>query len=99
MLKEYIVRTKVEAFFLNKSIDKDFLRNFFNAIPHTVSDEGVTIISPEGETLIEYDKYYMMFDVGSGQLLSIEKDRFEENATLANTTDLDSWEGTNEECH
>lgn len=97
MLKKYDIMTKVEAFLLTKQTDKDFIAEFLTGIPHGYNDEGLVIVGPDGETTIEYDQFYLLFEPATNQLLTIEKKRFEESAMLViDTTSIDSWEGTNE---
>lgn len=80
MLKRYVIKTECEALFLASDTDHNEIEKFLLSVPHTISDKGVTIIHPGGEELIEFDKFYLLFDNGSRQLLSIVKDRFEESA-------------------
>lgn len=100
MLQSYTVLTKVDAFLLTKHTDNRFIGEFLTGIPYSITDKGIVIVTPDGDITIEFDQYYLMFEPGSRQLLTIEKDRFEKNATLieddVDTTNLDSWEGSNE---
>lgn len=81
MLKRYQVLTEIDAFFLSRTTDREFIKDFFNMIPHTITPDGVLITTPDGDYLIPFDRVYVMFDVGSGQLLSIDKDKFEKTST------------------
>lgn len=98
MLKRYSVLSEIDAFYLERTTNREFVDDFFNMIPHTITNEGVVIVTPDGDDLIPFDKVYLMFDKGTGQLLSIEKDKFEKQSTeiVDNSENMEAKYGT---CH
>ena len=102
MLKRYSVLTEIDAFFLSRTTSREFIDDFFNMIPHVITNDGVVITTPTGDDLIPFDKSYVMFDKGTGQLLAIEKDKFEKQSTEIfdeRAVNFETGEVPNGSCH
>lgn len=102
MLKRYRVTTECEAIFLHKNVDQKEVAKFLLGITHSFNDKGLVIVTPGGDDLIPFDKVYLLFDAGTNQLLSIEKVKFESQATeiIELSDNLEGWEeGHDQQCH